>query len=183
MATRDHYVLELAASINAMFADGKIDPSADEIAEYHFEGKALGGEIVDGVRKRLSKLRNILHDDYEHPVYLVSNKYYAKFRFKLPVLTADARKCIPFGRKKLAAGIRLHTDGDNDKIYTASLAQIAAMGAGKVKRTKNDIIDSVDGGQLSEERGGELMKDTKRKIEPRKKERGEELEELPELEK
>ena len=65
MRPRDPYVIELAQTVNVMFGEGKFDPSADEIAEVHFPDRDLGGEIVEGIRKRLRKVRDVLEVDYQ----------------------------------------------------------------------------------------------------------------------
>ena len=48
---RDQYIIELAETAHKLFESGVTDPSATEIAEAHFDGKALGGDIVESVRR------------------------------------------------------------------------------------------------------------------------------------
>ncbi len=62
MGKRDEYVWELATTVTEMFAVGTTDPSATEIAQAHFPGKALGGEIHEGIRKRLHRIRDVLSE-------------------------------------------------------------------------------------------------------------------------
>jgi len=116
------YVLELAHTVNDMFAEGKNDPSFREIAAEHFPGKALGEEVIDRIRKRLHQIRDVLERDFEQPVCLLSQAYYSQFRLTPPKNMAQARRCIPRANGLGVAGIRLQT-GDDDLIWQAMVAQ------------------------------------------------------------
>lgn len=168
------YVVELAQTVNQMFADGKTDPSADEIAAAHFPGKALGGEIVAGIRKRLHKVRAVLEIDYEHPVTLVSGTYYSRFRHNPPIIDADARRCLPIGQGVSAEGIYLQRSA-TDLIWQAMVSLGLAQGAGRVKRSANRVLDAVEEQRLSERRAAELLAETQRRAAPTKPELAEQV--------
>jgi hypothetical protein len=127
----DNYNRELAASINKMFANKRRDPNALEIAEFHFDGKALGGEVVDGIRKRLPKIARILEDEYERRACVVGEKYYTLFRDQknLFPMTAEeeATKYLPLGVGVRPMGIRLCPNAD-DLIYRAAVKHNLAGG-------------------------------------------------------
>jgi hypothetical protein len=78
------------------------------------EVKALAGEIIESVRKRLHRVRDVLETDYDQPVCLLSYTYYSRFRSKEPTTEADARRCVPHGRGIHAAGLRVQVNGDVD---------------------------------------------------------------------
>ncbi|MEK6277744.1 MAG: hypothetical protein AABM29_07020 [Actinomycetota bacterium] len=165
MRTREGYVVELAQTVNEMFTSGDIAPSAEDIAEAHFPNKALAGEIIESVRKRLAKIRNILEEDYELPVCLLSATYYTRFRDNPPQTDADARRCIPMGHGKSTAGIRLQ-QGDDDLIWEAMVRQNLAAGAGKLKKSTDRTLDAVTEGRLSQQHGGALITQAQRRAAP-----------------
>lgn len=147
----DNYNRELAETVTKMFSDGQIDPRAEEIADFHFEHRAVGGEIIDGIRKRLPTILRLIEEIYELPASLVSEKYYVRFRGRfqnellpLPLTEAEARKCIPVGHGVRTEGIRL-SSGENDLIYKAAVEQGLSTGVGKVAagitRTKKALED------------------------------------------
>jgi len=172
--TEHDYVEELAETINRMFGAGISDPSAREIAEAHFPEKALGGEITEGIRKRLHKIRDILEQDYLHPVCLVSRTYYSRFRREAPKTVADAARCLPIGYGKKQQGVYLQRGAD-DLIWEAMLQSNLASGAGKVKRSANRALDGVEGGRLSAQRAGELLSETRQHLAPDKPELAEQV--------
>lgn len=149
MRTRDPYVVELAQTVNSIFAQGKTDPSAEEIAATHFPGRALGGEIIDGIRKRLRRVRYILETDYDQPVYLLSSTYYTRYRDNKPQTEDQARKCIPGGYGVTSAGIALNVNGDADLIYQATLTQNFSSGAGKYKKSADRTLGAVEEGRMT----------------------------------
>src|SRR4051794_7820835 len=163
---RDQYIIELAETAHKLFESGVTDPSATEIAEAHFEGKALVGDIVESVRKRLHKVRTVLVEDYDQPVYLLSRTYYNRFRSNPPENESDARRCIPLGYGKPTQGIRLQTDGDDDLIYQAAVAQGLSMGAGLARRGTNRVIGAVEDERLSRPRGGNMLHRAAKQAEP-----------------
>lgn len=165
MRRRDQYTLELTATVADMFASGRTDPSADEIAAEHFPGKALGGEIAESIRKRLPKIRDLLVEDYELGVCLLSPTYYSRFRIRPPTTQADARRCIPLGHAVKAVGIHL-LGGDDDLIWQAMVGQNFAAGGGKVKKAANVTLAAYAGGKLSEGHAGELLAAGSRRMTP-----------------
>jgi hypothetical protein len=119
----DSYNRELAASINKLFEQKKLDPNALEIAQFHFEGKSVGGEVIDGIRKRLPKIARMMEQDYERRVCVVSEKYYTIFRNQpemFPLTEGDATRFLPLGTGVRPMGIRLCPDVD-DPIYRAAI--------------------------------------------------------------
>ncbi len=164
MAKRDLYSDELAETVFGLFAIGETTPSAMDIAVAHFPGKALGGEITEGVRKRLGKIRDLLDED-GFSVCLVSDTYYRRFRRVPPATMADARRCIPLGYGKAKAGVHL-TSGDDDLIWQASEAQNFAAGAGKVKKAVDRTLKAVEGGRLSDEHAGQMLVEAARRAAP-----------------
>lgn len=156
---RDQFVTELAHTVNKMFAKGNTDPNADEIAKAHFPDYALAPEIVESIRKRLHRIREVLETVYEQPVYLLSYIYYARFRQFAPLTDADARRCVPgIGPGARVAGIRLHTDGDKDRIYQAMFDQNYSSGAQKVKKQSNRVLTAVEDHRLQKPHAASIMR-------------------------
>ncbi|HAC47159.1 MAG TPA: hypothetical protein DGB72_01815 [Gemmatimonadetes bacterium] len=166
MGKRDEYVWELATTVTEMFAVGTTDPSAVEIAQAHFPGKALGGEIHEGIRKRLHRIRDVLSEDFGHPVYLLNTRYYARFRGKPPTTAAEARLCLPIGQGVTANGIGLQTDPATAAIFQAALSMNVASGAGKLKKSIDSTVDAVERHHLNEEDGAAIIRDASRRSEP-----------------
>jgi hypothetical protein len=165
MPSREPYVLELAHTVNEIFGKGKNDPSFREIAAAHFPGKALGEEVVDGIRKRLHKIRDVLEHDYEQPVCLLSHVYYSRFKTTPPSNMAEARRCIPGGNGLGVAGIRLHT-GDDDMIWQSMVAMNFSAGAGKVKKQADRVLDAVQDHRLETPRAKSLLVNAQQEMEP-----------------
>lgn len=167
MARDRMYVEELAGTVMEMFANGDTDPSALEIAEAHFPDKTLGGEIIEGVRKRLGRVRDVLEETYEQPVHLTSRTYYIRFRDNPPKTQANARRCLPVGHGVKQEGLRLQ-DGPDDLIWQAMLALNLAAGAGKVKKSVDRTADAVEDHRLSEEDARGILAEAGRRAQPRK---------------
>jgi hypothetical protein len=168
MSNRERYVVELAQTVTAMFEKGNSDPAAEEIAEAHFPDKALGGEIIEGIRKRLRRVRDVLEQDFELPVYLLNHTYYTRFRENPPTTEADAKRCIPGGFRVATAGLRLNTDGDEDLIWQAMISNNLISGAGKVKKSVDRTLDAVEEDRLTKPHAARLMDRGRRKAEPNK---------------
>ena len=166
MRTKDQYVAELAQTVKTMFSNGQTDPSAAEIATEHFPERALGGEIIEGIRKRLHQVRDLLETDHELLVCLLSKTYYTRYRHDPPTTTADARRCLPVGHGKPQVGIHLQT-GPDDMIWQAMLSLNLAGGAGKMKKSADRTLDAVDDKRLSEPRAKELLTEASRRAAPR----------------
>lgn len=161
---KDIYAEELAATVNEMFNSKKTDPSAEEIVETYFEGKSVGGETIDGVRKRLRKIKVLLEGEYGHPVYLVAAYYYSKQCNRQPADPVQARRCIPGGTNKIAAGIVLNTS-DNDIIYQEALRQNIISSIPKASKAVVNILNAMDGGRMNLVDGGRILRQLQRQIE------------------
>jgi hypothetical protein len=156
---REQFIIQVAETVNEMFAAGKLDPSADEIAKAHFQGRALAPEIIESIRKRLHRIREVLETGYDLPVYLLSYTYYLRFRWKPPITDADARRCLPgIGKGCRVEGLRIHSTGDDDLIYQAMLDQNYSSGAGKVKKAGNRVLTAVEDHRLGEPHAGSIMR-------------------------
>src|SRR5438132_12656823 len=108
MGAKDHFVTQVAATVSGMFEENP-DPSADEIAKAHFPERALAPEIIESIRKRLHRIREVLETVYDLPVYLLSFTYYSRFRDAPPATNSDARRCVPgTGPGARVEGICLH---------------------------------------------------------------------------
>jgi hypothetical protein len=155
MPAIDKYNRELAETVNKLFSEQKTDPRAEEIADTHFGGKAVGGEIIDGIRKRLPTINRIIEQDYEHLSCVVSEKYYTLVRsgqLKLFEMTdAEAQKCLPIGHGNRSEGIRLCTES-NDVIYQAAVKQGLASGTGLVTAGVGRARKAAEHGHIPEDR-------------------------------
>lgn len=157
MARDKDYVIELGLTVVELFEGGTTDPSAVEIADAHFPGKVLGGEIVEGIRKRLGRIRDFLEENYaELPICLVSETYYVRFRDTPPTTTADARRCLPVGYGKGQGGIRLQS-GEDDLIWKEAISLNSAQGAGKMKKSGDRTVRALEGHRLSEAEASRLL--------------------------
>ncbi len=167
MPAMDMYNRELAETVNKMFSEGKNDPRAEEIADYHFGGKAVGGEIIDGIRKRLPTINRVIEQDYEHQACVVSEKYYTLFRNRQTSLfemtDAEAQKCLPIGHGNRAAGIRLCTES-TDVLYQAAVAQGLATGTGLIVAGVGRAKKAAEQGHIPEERGARLAENLRDKV-------------------
>jgi len=151
-----------------MFGKGDTDPRAEEIACENFPGRAVGGEIIDGVRKRLPTIARIIEHDYEEQTCVVSEKYYTLFRNRrqgsmFEMTDAEAQKCLPIGHGNRSEGLH-RCEGDNDVIYQASLGQNLAAGTGLVVTNTNRAIKPTEEGHIPEERSGRLADNLKQKL-------------------
>lgn len=168
---KDAYTHELAATVDQMFADDHTDPSAEEIAVEHFGRDVLGGEIIDGVIKRLKAILRILDEIYDHQVCLISNRYYLKtakrpsYREQPPKTEAEARICLPLGHAVRGIGIWL-SKGDDDLIYQAAIRQGFASGGAKVRIGLDRTLEGMREGRIPEERAVQLIEDAERSATP-----------------
>lgn len=161
------YVRALAEATNNLFIKGVRDPNALEIMQEYLPGKILGGEVAEGVRKRLHKIKSVLEEDYGLPVCLLSSTYYTRFRRKAIANREDARLCLPIGNAKRAEGIYLQS-GTDDLIWQAAVEVTGNSGAAKVKKTIDRVLKAVENGRLTERRAGEILVGTKRRLIPAK---------------
>jgi hypothetical protein len=164
------YLKDLAeTTYDLMTKTDVLDPSAEEIAYAYFPNKQLGGETIEGVRKRLPKIRQILKEVYSLDVYLVSDTYYRRFKRKVPTESELARLCLPLGYGKGAAGVRRHS-GDDDLIWDAVIAQSVNSGGSKVKIGANRVLDAVESKEISEDHGSRLLVDAGKVVQPNRPE-------------
>lgn len=167
MGSKDKYVQELAETVSKLFESGKTNPTAEDIAEANFPGRALGGEIAEGVRKRLHQIRDVLFQDYDYLVCLLSRKYYAKHDGdgKVPPANlTEARKCIPVGAGVKTVGIHLFS-GDDDLIWQAAIQHNLATGGGKFKKSVDMTVDAVTDGQLEPATAGAMLREGQKRAE------------------
>lgn len=161
------YVVALARTVDQMFSDGVNDPSAAEVADAHFQNWVLGGEIAEGIRKRLRKIRDILQEEYQYPVCLVGKTYYDIFRGKRPILTAqDAHRCLPLGYSMTAQGL-YRPLGKDDPIWQASVTLSASQGAAKVKSAYDRELSALEEGRLSEKHATSMITSTQQQMVPK----------------
>lgn len=165
--TRDkEYVHELGQTVHQLFSEGVTDPSAAEIAGAHFPERALGGEIVEGIRKRLGKVRDFLEENYpEFPICLVSHTYYVRYRDNLPTTTAEARRCLPVGHAVKQEGIRLQS-GEDDLIWQQAIALNLASGAGKMRKSANRALAAYGNQRLTEDDAARLLTEAQSRAQP-----------------
>ena len=67
---------------------------------------------------------------------------------------------------KPTQGIRLQTDGDDDLIYQAAVAQGLSMGAGLARKGTNRVTGAVEDERLSRPRGGNILHRAAKQAEP-----------------
>lgn len=168
MAQDRQYIIELAETTTQLFARGLTDPSASEIAHQHFGDRTLGGEIVEGVRSRLGRVRRILAEDGLQLCPL-GRTYYTRFRKKPPATRAEARRCLPLGHGMQQEGLHLLT-GSDDLIWQEWLSLMGGSGAGALKRFTNETLRAVEAGKLGDSTARELLAEGYRLAQPEKPE-------------
>lgn len=168
MARKDEYTRRLARTVDKLFKKRTYDPSASEIGHAHFSGEVLGGEIIDGIQKRLLRIKRLLEKEYDRPVYLVNDRYYDQFRENKPTTKEEAQKCVPWGRTRRAAGIALSVR-KSDIIYEASLEHNISIGAGRVKKGIDRTLEAVMDKRLEPANAALLLDQTQEKMRPTKK--------------
>lgn len=166
MARDADYILELASTVNLLFAAGINDPQASEIAHKHFADRTLGGEIIEGVRKRLPRIRRVLEEDYGHQVCPLGRTYYTRFRRRPPLTRADARRCLPVGHGMRQEGLYRLSGGSDELIWREWQSLNANSGWSKGKRTTDRLLQAVADGQLPESAAAELLADGLRHAQP-----------------
>jgi len=170
MARDKDYVIELGRTVHELFGRGVTDPSAAEIAEAYFPEKVLGGETIEGVRKRLSQIREFLEENYpEFPICLVSQTYYVRFRDTPPTTVADARRCLPVGHAVKKAGIRRQS-GEDDLIWQEAIRLGFASGAGAMKKNADRAVGAYESHLISQEDATRLLTEAQDRAQPRKPE-------------
>lgn len=157
------YVEELAQAAKSLFERGNPTPDAEAIAAGHFQERLFGGAAVEDVRKKLIRIRDILAEDYELPVTLVSRVYYTRFRKRDPVSLSDARLCLALGYGKKAEGIHMQT-GPDDLIWKAAHEQNLSAAAGKWKRAADRTVEAYDAGRITKKTAAEILFDGRRKM-------------------
>jgi hypothetical protein len=143
------FIEELAQAAKSLFERGTSTPDAEAIATGHFQDRLFGGAAVEDVRKKLIRIRDILAQDYDLPVVLVSRVYYTRFRKADPASLADARLCLALGYGKKAEGIHIQT-GPDDLIWQAANEQNLAAAGGKWKRAVDRTVEAYANGRIDE---------------------------------
>lgn len=158
MSSRNGFVEELALTVEQLFANGKTDPRAREIAEAHFKGLTVPDEIVGAVASKLRKVRTVLEEAFDRPVCLVNQKYYRRFRHTPPETEGDARGCLAgVGYGARAEGVYLHLHGDSDLIWRASVNRGFTDGAPKVQKAAERVESAVNQGRISISAGEDMF--------------------------
>jgi hypothetical protein len=150
------FVEELAQAAKSLFERGTPTPDAEAIAAGHFQDRLFGGAAVEDVRKKLIRIRDILAQDYQLPVTLVSRVYYTRFRKADPASLADARLCLALGYGKKAEGIHMQT-GPDDLIWQAANEQNLAAAAGKWKNASDRTVEAYAAGRITEETAAGML--------------------------
>lgn len=161
MPDRDMFVEELAATVDKMFADEVNDPSAKEIARYHFPDRTLPGDIIESVRKRLGKVRDVLEEHYDHAVFLLNKTYYLRYRDESPETEADANRCVAgIGQGAKQEGLGRQTDDleGSDLLWKAMANQNLKAGSGKVVKGIDRAIQAVADGRMDKKEVQKLIK-------------------------
>jgi hypothetical protein len=153
---RDAFVAGLTETVLELFADGIDDPCHDEIAEAYVN-KPMPKEFIEGVRKRLPKIRQQLEELHDQHVYLVNERYYVRYREAEPTTMAQAKTCLPLGYGVSAWGLRRHR-GDDDLIWQATVDHGLAAGAGRLKHNADRVLDAHEEHRLSNEDAGRLLR-------------------------
>ena len=176
MARDKDLVIALGRTVHELFEAGVTDPSAAQIAAaYYGEDKLLGGETIDGVRKRLSQIRAFLEENYpEFPICLVSETYYVRFRDNPPTTVADARRCLPVGHAIKKAGIRWQS-GEDDLIWQEAIRLGFASGAGRMKKEADRALGAYESHLISQEDATRLLTEAQDRAQPRHPEIAEHL--------
>lgn len=165
MRSRDPYVNLLAKAVLDLAAKGVRDPSVSEIAAQAFpsliqppydpldQPPGLGGEVYDGIAKRLGRIRLELEEGEGQLAATISARYYQlDFRHNANISAAQAAVVLP-GRGNKAQGIRLTVDGENDPVYLEWQRANGIPGATRVGRSSkaldaahtNGIVTTAEG--------------------------------------
>lgn len=144
---------------------GLRDPSVSEIAAQAFphlieppndpldQPPGLGGEVYDGIAKRLGKICLELEAGEGRLAATVNERYYqGKFRRAASISAAQAAVLIPSAHLK-AQGIRVTIDGEDDPVYLAWQRANGKAGATRVGRASsaldiahtNGIVTTAEG--------------------------------------
>jgi hypothetical protein len=161
---RDKDVVALAKAVNTMFNLGMTNVNAQEIADFHFK-VPLANDFYELVRRRLGRIRDILAEDYEREVILLSDTFFRRFRSNPPINDEMARTCIPMGNGNRAEGLRLQTDYD-DLIWKASIEANMATGSGKLKNTSNRVVAAVENGKLGNPDAAHILQHAQERSQP-----------------
>lgn len=158
MAKERDWTQALTQAAVRLFDEGMTDPSAEEIAHAYYEGKLIGNETIEGVRKKLKMIRDLLVRDYGQSVYLVSRMYYTRFRATPAdeLTPTERRQCLPLGHGVKADGLRLQT-GTDDPLWHEWIELTLNNAAAKMKHGADRVVHGVDAGRVSERAAGELL--------------------------
>ena len=151
MRSRDPYVNLLTKSVLDLVAKGLRDPSVSEIAAEAFpqniepphdpldQPPGLGGEVYDGIAKRLSKIRLELEEAEGVLAATVNFHYYKNgYRRYDRITDGQAAHAIPRAGLK-AQGIRVAINGEHDPVYLAWQSANGKPGATRVGRASSSL--------------------------------------------
>ena len=175
METRDPYVNRIVKAAKRLIERGLTDPSASEIAcemlgdpqpaDPLGQPAALGGEIYNGVVRRLPKVRRQLEDVENIQCALISSMYYKLGKRVRPVDdTDDALMCLPSARRipntddrDSAVGLLAVKEGDENLIYRLWLEANGKPGASRTRRALEQAAKAHAAGLLTADNAGSVI--------------------------
>ena len=171
METRDPYVNRIVKAALALIRDDGIrDPSVSEIAcrmlkepppsEPLAQPPQLGGEIYNGVVKRLKKVRQQLEDVHGVQCALISSQYYLqRFRDLGVDDLNDARLCMPSGSGNKSVGLFAVVPGakGGNLVYQAWLEFNGKSGGSRTNRALVQTLKAHETGALTFDEGSHIV--------------------------
>jgi hypothetical protein len=168
---RDAYVNRITKAALALIKDDGIrDPSVSEIAcrmlkeplpsDPLAQPPQLGGEIYNGVSKRLKKVRQQLEDVHGVQCALISGQYYLlKFREHGIDDFDDARLCMPSGSGNKSVGLYAVVPGakGGNLIYQAWLEFNGKSGGARTNRALVQTLKAHEAGALTFDEGNHIV--------------------------
>lgn len=171
MRSRDPYVNLLTKAVIDLFDKGVRDPSVSEIAAQAFphmiqppadpldQPGGLGGEVYDGIAKRLGKIRLELEEVEGKLAATVNVRYYQlDFRHATKITATEAAVSMPAPGHK-AQGIRMAINGEHDPIYLAWQTANGKPGATRTGRAAKSLDMAHDHGIVTTVEGVGALND------------------------
>jgi hypothetical protein len=145
METRDAYTNRIVKTAKKLIESGVTDPSATEItcallrepppSDPLAQPGQLGGEIYNGVIKRLPLVRRQLEDVELIQCAMISSMYYTLGHRHHPIEDEDeARMCLPSPGRR-AIGLVACKEGEDNLIYRLWLEFNIKPGASRTRRS------------------------------------------------
>lgn len=169
MSNKVSYNDVMAGVVIELYDDGVCDPSAEEIAARYYDGTGMvyGQEVVAGIRGRLSPIRRAL-EQQGYLTHLVAPYYYRRARGRIDSLELkDLRACLPIGRHRKAAGVRLlpkDVSPSSDPLYVQYLGWDGSTSAGKLEKYTTRVGRCVDQGVLTVDQATDLLESALRVV-------------------